>query len=179
MGITSDPTTTGTAPDPVRRPAAIRRQAGAWRSGLAWLAALLLSGLGAAAHAGDRAMPARTDVATAPAAAKVKILDTLVFEPKTLVVHVGDTVEWHNESLLVHTVTADPKLAARPVDVALPPDAAPFDSGFLAPDATFRHTFQRAGSYRYFCIPHEGANMVATVEVRAATAGGTDRDSGE
>jgi len=145
---------------------------------MACLAALLVPIVAAGARAGDPSVPAGADVAARPPAAKVKILDTLVFEPKTLVVHVGDTVEWHNDSLLVHTVTADPKLAARPVDVALPPGADPFDSGFLAPNATFRHTFERAGTYRYFCIPHEGANMVATVEVQAATAAGPDRDSG-
>jgi len=148
---------------PSRSVVASGRRAGASRRRctLALLLALALPAGAAASSAAPKAQE------PAPAAT-VKILDTLTFEPKVVVVHVGDTVEWHNDSLLVHTVTADPKRAARPEDVALPAGALPFDSGFLVPEATFRHTFQHAGSYRYFCIPHEGAGMIATVEVEAA-----------
>lgn len=144
------------------RPAAVRRRADAllWRGGLALLLALLVPAVAVAA--GESEAPASASAAT------VKILDTLTFEPKVVVVHTGDTVEWHNDSMLVHTVTADPKLAARAEDVHLPVGALPFNSGFLVPKATFRHTFQRAGRYRYFCLPHEGAGMIATVEVKAA-----------
>jgi plastocyanin len=30
---------------------------------------------------------------------------------------------------------------------------------------SYQHTFDIAGTYEYFCIPHEGAGMIGTVEV--------------
>ncbi len=155
---------TPTTPKPVaragarpRRPAPRRRRGVALR--LAQLTvAVLLAGAAAGLASAEEEPEAH--------AAEVRILDTLTFDPKHLVVHAGDTVVWYNDSMLVHTVTADPKLAALPEDVALPDGASPFDSGFLAPDAIFRHRFTRPGTYRYFCLPHEGAKMIGTVEVR-------------
>jgi plastocyanin len=38
-----------------------------------------------------------------------------------------------------------------------------FDSGIMAPAATFEHTFTEAGDYPYFCLLHP--NMVGTVSV--------------
>ncbi|GAB4362489.1 MAG: hypothetical protein Kow0060_18760 [Methylohalobius crimeensis] len=96
----------------------------------------------------------------------VEMTNTLKFVPEKLTVPVGTTVEWRNASVLVHTVTADPEKAARPESAALPDGAAPFDSGSLEVDGTYRHTFTTAGTYRYFCIPHEGAGMVGTIVVR-------------
>jgi len=80
-------------------------------------------------------------------------------------VKVGDTVQWQNDSVLVHTVTDDPDLVANQVDYALPEGARPFDSGGLEPAATFAHTFTQPGTYKYFCIPHEAAGMIAEVIV--------------
>jgi len=152
-------------PELLRRSVAPPRRTGPRSGGGAAAGLALLALLGCAAGAAGAKSAA--DAGRVPP--EVRILDSLTFEPKHLVVRVGDTVVWHNESLLVHTVTADPKVAARPEDVALPEGAAPFDSGFLAPKATFRHTFDRPGTYRYFCIPHEGAGMIATVEVEPAS----------
>lgn len=36
----------------------------------------------------------------------------------------------------------------------------------MDPKTTFEHTFAVPGTYRYFCIPHEGAKMQGTVIVR-------------
>ena len=54
-------------------------------------------------------------------------------------VTVGTTVEWTNRDPLAHTVTA--------VDRS-------FDSGLIQPGKTFRHTFTKAGTFNFFCIPH-------------------------
>lgn len=97
--------------------------------------------------------------------AVINLTNLLTFEPQVLTVRAGQTVEWRNGSLLVHTVTADPALAANRKDVALPPGAKPFNSGNLKPGAVFRHTFRVPGRYRYFCIPHEGAGMIGNVVV--------------
>lgn len=105
--------------------------------------------------------------ARAGAAAKVSMNDELKFTPATITVHVGDAVEWHNASQLVHTVTADPALAATSSSTQLPAGATPFNSGNLQPGGTFRHIFTTSGTYKYFCIPHEAAGMTGEVVVVA------------
>ncbi|MFQ5934045.1 MAG: plastocyanin/azurin family copper-binding protein [Dehalococcoidia bacterium] len=44
----------------------------------------------------------------------------------------------------------------------------PFDSGNIDLEGTFRHAFEAPGTYRYFCIPHEGAAMAGEVVVKPA-----------
>jgi plastocyanin len=92
------------------------------------------------------------------------------FIPDHVTINAGQTVEWNNTAAIeTHTVTADPKLAKNPHDVALPPGAEPFNSGDLKGDAIFRHTFTVPGVYRYFCIPHEKMGMIGEVDVKPAT----------
>jgi plastocyanin len=96
----------------------------------------------------------------------VSMDNMLKFIPAEVTISSGTAIEWQNTSLLVHTVTADPAKAARPESTSLPEGAEPFDSGNLEPDGNFRHRFTVPGSYRYFCIPHEGAAMIGTVVVK-------------
>jgi len=98
-------------------------------------------------------------------ATAVTMTDDLVFKPSRVTIRAGQTVEWRNDSVLVHTVTADPRIAAKAADVALPAGAKPFNSGNIKPKGIFRHTFTTPGTYRYFCIPHEAAGMVGEVAV--------------
>lgn len=102
---------------------------------------------------------------TAGPAAVVDMTNTLEFAPDTVRVEGGETVRWKNGSVIVHTVTADPEKATEDGSVQLPDGAESFDSGTLDPEATFEHTFPVPGTYRYFCIPHEGTNMYGTVIV--------------
>lgn len=51
----------------------------------------------------------------------------------------GVTVEWTNNDMVAHTVTAD--------------DGS-WDSGSIAPGATWRRRFEQAGDYAYHCTPH-------------------------
>lgn len=99
-------------------------------------------------------------------AVTVTMTNDLRFSPERVEVTVGQTVEWKNTSELPHTVTADPEKAADKEHVKLPEGAQTFNSGFLQPGDVFRHTFKVSGEYRYFCIPHEMAGMVATVIVK-------------
>jgi plastocyanin len=98
--------------------------------------------------------------------ALVELTNTLTYSPLSVTIAVGETVEWRNTSLMVHTVTADPSKATVDGSVILPSRAQPFDSGNLNPQATYRHTFRTRGTYRYFCIPHEGTRMRGTVIVQ-------------
>ncbi len=69
------------------------------------------------------------------------------FEPNDIIINVGTTVHWANQSSAPHTV------------VSLPGAAAPFDSTKTAADlaagtGTFDFTFTKAGDYPYFCSIH-------------------------
>jgi plastocyanin len=97
------------------------------------------------------------------------------FEPQRFTVDVGDTVVWRNTSAHAHTITA--------FEETLPAEAIFFSSGdfeneqsareawsdgtagSLYQGDTFSHTFEVAGEYPYFCIPHERNGMVGTIIV--------------
>ncbi len=106
--------------------------------------------------------------AHAQPAAVVEMTGTFTFEPGTVEIAAGDTVEWRNVSSMPHTATADARLATDPSFVSLPDGAEPFDSGNIGPGGTFSHTFTVPGRYDYFCIPHQGFGMRGTVLVNAA-----------
>ncbi|WP_313690838.1 cupredoxin domain-containing protein [Halorarum halobium] len=96
------------------------------------------------------------------------------FRPSEFTTTVGEEVVWENTSSRAHTVTA--------YEDTLPDGAAffatgDFESESAARDAwdgsqgaitsgqRFSHTFEVAGEYSYFCVPHEKAGMVGTVVV--------------
>lgn len=88
--------------------------------------------------------PAIVEPATTAA---VKISD-YAFHPGTLKIKVGTTVKWTNRQNIDHTVTAN---------------GGSFNSGHLAPGASFSHKFSRAGKFPYHCMIH--TFMKATVIV--------------
>jgi plastocyanin len=87
------------------------------------------------------------------------------FDPTTVRIRSGDTVEWRNKSTFTHSVNADP--ARFPDDVSLPVGAAQFDSGRIASGGIFRHQFTTPGTYKYVCLPHVDLGMSGTVIVEA------------
>jgi len=105
---------------------------------------------------------------TSEPAAEVGMTNTMKYTPDTVRVEVGQTVRWKNTSVVMHTVTADPDEAINDESVTLPEEASTFDSGELDPEETFEYTFDVAGTYRYFCIPHEATKMYGTVIVEPA-----------
>jgi plastocyanin len=98
-------------------------------------------------------------------AAVVGMTNTMTYTPDTVRVEVGETVRWENSSAVMHTVTADPDEAFKDESVMLPDGASSFHSGNLNPKETFEYTFEVAGTYRYFCVPHEAVGMRGTVVV--------------
>lgn len=98
-----------------------------------------------------------------------------VFDPREVTVGVGETVRWRNTNSRAHTVTA--------YGAPLPTGAAYFASGGFSSErlareafydrlagaissgSTYTHTFDTAGEYPYFCIPHERGGMVGRVIV--------------
>jgi plastocyanin len=97
------------------------------------------------------------------------------FEPAQVTIRAGEQVEWRNETAHAHTVTANPERAANPAHVILPEGAEPFDSGEIAPGASFSYTFDVPGTYIYVCGPHEEQGMMGIVVVQdgAGRGGGT------
>jgi len=83
----------------------------------------------------------------------------LKFEPSALTIHKGDTVKWVNNKLSPHNVVFDS--TKTPVDVA----TISHKALVFAPGESFSTTFDQAGTYSYYCEPHRGAGMVATVTV--------------
>jgi plastocyanin len=73
-----------------------------------------------------------------------------MFSPSNLTIAVGDTVTAHNTDSGHHTFT----------------DTPAFDSGDMAPGASFRYRFTKAGTYSFVCTYHSGAGMKGSVTVR-------------
>jgi len=73
------------------------------------------------------------------------------FVPETITIDAGTTVQWINGGHGVHTVTDN---------------AGEWDSGSLAPGENYTHTFDRPGTYPYYCVPHRSMGMTGTIIVR-------------
>jgi plastocyanin len=84
-------------------------------------------------------------------AATVNVSETnFVFTPKVAKLRMGDTVTWTNNSTSSHTATSDTPLSL-------------FDSGTMAPGATFSFAFTAAGIYAYHCTFHQAQGMTGMV----------------
>ena len=83
----------------------------------------------------------------------IVVMKGIAFQPAQLTVHVGETVEWKNEDIVAHTVTAN--------------DGS-FDSGLIQPGGTWKMTVQKSGTIDYHCRPHP--NMTAKLVEAAAAA---------
>ena len=123
------------------------------------LAALALVSAAALAACGGTAAPTQTfkPIATPASAAPseppgstpaatpagpttaAKIFDN-GFDPAELTVAVGTTVTWMNTGNRPHTVTAE--------------DGSFKSDGTMGSGATFSHTFDAAGTYKYICAVH-------------------------
>jgi plastocyanin len=74
-------------------------------------------------------------------------MKNMKFSPATIEIKKGDTVEWTNDDITPHTATS-----------------ATFDSAAIAPEASWRHTFNDAGNFPYTCTFHP--DMKAAVIVK-------------
>jgi len=98
---------------------------------------------------------------------EIKMSDTPPkFDPMSVTIQKGDTVEWVNNAQSLHSVTTNSAVAQDPKDVSLPAGAKPFDSGFMPPGAKWSYTFTVPGTYQYLCLPHEKDKMIGTVVVK-------------
>jgi len=84
------------------------------------------------------ASPGSSAKAPQPTSAEVKV-DNFSFGPASLTVAVGTTVTWTNRDDIPHTVVSTDKV---------------FKSKVLDTDEKFSFTFDKAGTYPYFCSIH-------------------------
>lgn len=94
------------------------------------------------------------------------------FEPSTITIKAGDTLEWTNDSGESHTVTAYDDGVPEGGDYfasgGFENEAAARDdvsTGLIRQGETFEATFAEPGTYEYFCIPHESSGMKGSVVV--------------
>jgi plastocyanin len=73
------------------------------------------------------------------------------FQPQTLEIESGTTVEWVNTGTKVHTVTGE---------------NSHWDSGSLEPGEKFSKEFDQKGTFKYYCVPHRDIGMVGTIIVK-------------
>jgi len=103
---------------------------------IGFLTLALLAGFDRLTATCSPALAARPQAAPATAAVKI---DNFSFGPTELTVAAGTTVTWTNHDDIPHTVVSDDKL---------------FKSKVLDTDQTFSFTFDKPGSYPYFCSLH-------------------------
>jgi plastocyanin/uncharacterized membrane protein len=96
--------------------------------------------------------PSQNQSAAEPSANGQVIMKGMRFQPADLAVHPGETIEFKNEDIFAHTVTAD--------------DGS-FDSGLIQPGSSWKMTVQKAGTIAYHCAPHP--NMKATLVASSGT----------
>ena len=93
------------------------------------------------------------------------------FDPEALTVAPGTKVTWTNDDEEAHTVTAYGDEIPEGEYFSsgdLPDEQAARESvsdGLLEPGETFSVTFDKAGTYAYFCIPHEDHGMTGEIVV--------------
>ena len=85
-----------------------------------------------------------------PATPTVRAADIrgLAFAPARIEIARGTTIEWTNRDQVQHTVTAR--------------DGS-FNSGMIDPGAKYRRTFEEAGTYEIFCMPHPFMRLTVVV----------------
>lgn|ERR1035437_1213277 len=98
-----------------------------------WTALLLLSiacSWGAASGRADqKPMPEAHEI----------LIRGFMYQPDVVTLHIGDTVQWKNSDIVPHTVSAEDKS---------------FNSGLIAPGATWKFVAKKAGIFPYRCMPH-------------------------
>ena len=107
-------------------------------------ALVLLAGL-AACGSDDPTDPGDDDMVTVT-------LGDFFFNPANLTIDVGTTVRWVNNTSTEHTATPDGHSEWQ-------------EWSTDASGQSFEHTFNSAGTYAYFCTPHQGVGMEGVIEV--------------
>lgn len=97
--------------------------------------------------------PTTSDAPAEPEAKRPRVVAVEIrlmkFNPASVELNAGDTIEWKNRDITPHTATAEDKK---------------FDSGPINANASWSYTFSNAGTFSYMCTFHP--EMKGTVVVR-------------
>jgi plastocyanin len=116
------------------------------------VAAVALTG----ACSGSAASSDPGTIATSGPHIEIKNFD---FQPDPIRIHTGDTVAWTNADDILHTVTSGIGQKQGVPGVSKNTDARPdglFSHKMDGVGAAFSFTFDKAGTYHYFCMIHPG-----------------------
>ena len=113
------------------------------------LASTMMVAMVLGCSAGSPSVSANSQKAEMAVAGPEVKIDNFSFGPSALTVAVGTTVTWTNRDDIPHTVVSTDKL---------------FKSKTLDTDEKFSFTFDKAGTYPYFCSIHP--KMTGTVVVQ-------------
>jgi len=86
----------------------------------------------------------------------------LVFVPDSLSVKAGDTVEFKNNAGFPHNIIFDEDSVPEGVNA----EAISKEDYLNAPGETHSVKFEKAGTYGYYCQPHQGAGMKGKIIVQ-------------
>lgn len=143
---------------------------------IACAAGLLLTGCGGGSTGSNplpKQLPATWTV-QAGASSQNEALQGLDYYPASITINVNDTVVWKFPAGEPHTVAFLGPLTSPPPpndpNVPKPAGGATYDgstytsSGFVLGGGTYRLTFTKAGTYKYYCLIH--GEMVGTIVVQ-------------
>ena len=83
---------------------------------------------------------------------EITLTSGLRFEPSDVTISPGTTVRWVNGAAMFHTITPD--------------GHSEWERQELSSDGeTFTHEFTGAGTFEYFCEPHESSGMTGSITV--------------
>ena len=119
------------------------------------VAAIMTIGLGACGGSSGSSGSSDNGAAGVPGGSDAKLTATVdvadsVFKPKEIDVAAGGTVTWKWSGEETHNVVSDDGSSEK------------YESESQT-SGTFKHTFDKAGTYKYHCTLHEG--MTGTVKV--------------
>ena len=79
---------------------------------------------------------------------------TQCYDPPTVEISTGDTITWINKDIPAHTIVSGDPFGKQ---------TGFFDSGYILPEESFKHTFFTSGDYPYFCVLHPWATGLIKV----------------
>nr|BAA84778.1 pre-apoplastocyanin [Pseudopediastrum boryanum]BAE00063.1 plastocyanin precursor [Pseudopediastrum boryanum] len=85
----------------------------------------------------------------------------LVFDPATVTIKAGESVSWVNNAGYPHNIVFDEDSIPGGENA----DALSHEDYLNAPGETVSSKFATAGTYEYYCEPHQGAGMKGKVVV--------------
>ena len=109
---------------------------------------LLITGCGDGGGGGDSSSGTTTAISIISGAS---LACTTAFSPDSITILVGDTVTWENNDTVAHTVTSTSDSGPECTAGGDLTTGLPLNSGPIAANGTFSHTFDTAGTYDYVC----------------------------